>query len=87
MDTEYVSGKTAPLRSASGRKVRITIRVDRDIVDWFRGRVKEQGGGSYQAMVNDALHRYIQSREQPLEETLRRVIREELHADSDTDAD
>jgi len=62
----------------SGKKVRITIRLDRDIVDWFRSRVEDQGGGNYQTMLNDALRAYIQHQDQPLEEMLRRVVREEI---------
>jgi uncharacterized protein (DUF4415 family) len=62
----------------SGKKVRITIRLDRDIVDWFRSKVEDQGGGNYQTMLNDALRAYIQHREKHLEELLRRVVREEL---------
>jgi len=62
------------------KKVRITIRLDRDIIDWFRSKVEEQGGGSYQTMLNDALRAYMERQEQPFEEVLRRVVREELHA-------
>jgi uncharacterized protein (DUF4415 family) len=35
------------------RKQAITIRLDADIVDWF----KEQGG-QYQTMINEVLRRY-----------------------------
>lgn len=59
-------------------KMRITIRLDADIIKWFKGEVRQSGGGSYQAMVNMALRQYIESRKEPLEDTLRRVIREEL---------
>jgi len=64
----------------SGNKVRITIRLDRDVVDWFKSRVDEQGGGNYQTMLNDALRSYIERQDQPLEEILRRVVREEIRA-------
>jgi len=65
---------------SSEKKVRITIRLDRDIIDWFRSKVEEQGGGSYQAMLNEALRKHMERQDQPLEEVLRRVVREELHA-------
>jgi hypothetical protein len=42
--------------------------------------VDEQGRGSYQTMLNDALKKHIERQEQPLEEILRRIVREELHA-------
>ena len=62
----------------AGKKIRITIRLDRDIVEWFRSKVEEQGGGNYQTMLNNALRAHIQHQEQPLEEMLRRVLREEI---------
>jgi len=75
-----MKGKRGAVLPSSGNKVRITIRLDRDIIDWFRSKVEEQGGGSYQAMLNDALRKHMERQEQPLEEVLRRVVREELHA-------
>lgn len=59
-------------------KERITIRLDPDVIKWFRDQVK--GGGNYQSTINDALREHIQRQETSLEETLRRVIREELKA-------
>ena len=60
-------------------KTRITIRIDDDVLDWFRDQVNAAGGGNYQAMINNVLREYIQSRGVvSLEKTLRRVIREEL---------
>jgi uncharacterized protein (DUF4415 family) len=77
---DFSKGKRGAVLPPSGKKVRITIRLDRDIVDWFRSQVEEQGGGNYQSMLNDALRRHIERQEQPLEEILRRVVREELRA-------
>jgi len=76
---DFSKGKRGAVLPSSGNKVRITIRIDRDIIDWFRAKVEEQGGGSYQAMLNDALRKHIDRQEQPLEDVLRRVVREELH--------
>ena len=77
---DFNKGKRSAVLPSSGKKVRITIRIDRDIIDWFRSKVEEQGGGNYQTMLNDALRTYIERREKPLEEVLRRVVREELQA-------
>jgi len=77
---DFSKGKRGAVLSSSGKKVRITIRLDRDIIDWFRSKVEEQGGGSYQTMLNDALRKHMERQDQPLEEVLRRVVREELHA-------
>src|SRR5262249_15180307 len=59
-------------------KTRITIRLDNEILSWFRDRVERAGGGNYQTVINDVLRQHMQHRE-PLEKTLRRVIREELN--------
>lgn len=77
---DFSKGKRGVVLPQSGNKVRITIRLDRDIVDWFRSKVEEQGGGNYQSMLNDALRKHMEHQEQPLEEVLRRVVREELRA-------
>ncbi|MGB2930227.1 MAG: BrnA antitoxin family protein [Desulfobacterales bacterium] len=77
---DFSKGKRGAVLPSSGKKVRITIRIDRDIIDWFRSKVEEQGGGNYQTMLNDALRIYMERQEKPLEEVLRRVVREELQA-------
>ncbi len=60
-------------------KTRITIRIDDDILNWFRDQVNAAGGGNYQTMINHVLRELIERRDAvSLEKTLRRVIREEL---------
>jgi uncharacterized protein (DUF4415 family) len=59
-------------------KTRITIRLDDDVIAWFRDQVDKAGGGNYQSLINDALRAHIGRSREPLEATLRRVIREEI---------
>lgn len=59
-------------------KTRITIRIDDDVLEWFRKRVHDAGGGNYQTMVNQALRAHVEREEEPLEDTLRRVLKEVL---------
>jgi uncharacterized protein (DUF4415 family) len=59
-------------------KTRITIRIDRDILEWFRRQVHAAGGGNYQTLMNEALRDHVERREENLEDTLRRVVREEV---------
>jgi uncharacterized protein (DUF4415 family) len=61
-------------------KTRITIRLDDDLLQWFKNQVHAAGGGNYQTLINTALREYVDKKREPLEETLRRVIREELRA-------
>ena len=57
-------------------KEKITIRLDPEVLEWFRAQV--QGGGNYQSLINEALKQHIQQQGESLEQTLRRIIREEL---------
>jgi hypothetical protein len=59
-------------------KTRITIRLDAEVLEWFKGQADVAGGGNYQSMINDALKAFISSRDEPLEAVVRRVVREEL---------
>lgn len=82
MKTEYdfSSARRGAVVPVAPSKERITIRLDRDLVRWFRQEVHDAGGGNYQTLINRALREHVESRREPLEETLRRVVREELHA-------
>lgn len=61
-------------------KTRITIYLDDEIIESFRVLADESGSG-YQTMINEALREYVGKTSCPLdEETLRRVIREELRS-------
>ena len=75
---DFSQGKRGAVESVSPGKSRITIRIDDDVLAWFRQEVHKQGGGNYQTLINDALKQHIQQKREPLEETLRRVLREEL---------
>jgi uncharacterized protein (DUF4415 family) len=59
-------------------KTRITIRLDDDVLRWFKDQVHAAGGGNYQTLINAALREHVKKEHEPLEATLRRVIREEL---------
>lgn len=80
MEVEYdfSQGKRGAINPTPSGKTRITIRLDNDILAWFRNSVHAAGGGNYQTLINEALRQYIQQSREPLEETLRRVIREDL---------
>ena len=43
-----------------------------------RAGVEKAGGGNYQSLINEALREHIAHSQEPLEATLRRVIREEV---------
>jgi uncharacterized protein (DUF4415 family) len=75
---DFSKARRGAVLPPSGNKVRITIRLDRDLVEWFKAKVDAQGGGNYQTMLNEALRAYTEHQDQPLEKLLRKVVREEL---------
>jgi uncharacterized protein (DUF4415 family) len=75
---DFTKGKRGPVVEVAAGKTRVTIRLDNEILDWFRKQVDEAGRGNYQTLMNDVLQDYIARQREPLESTIRRVIREEL---------
>lgn len=65
-----VAGKVVP----RGKK-RLTMYLDSAVVEFFKARAGARG---YQTLINDALKKAIEH--ESLEETLRRVLREEAAA-------
>lgn len=77
---DFSQAKRGLVVPVSPGKTRITIRLDDDLIQWFKDQVHLAGGGNYQTLINVALREHVEKKREPLEETLRRVIREELRA-------
>lgn len=75
---DFSRGKRGPIESLPKGKTRITIRLDDDVLAWFKKQVHRAGGGNYQTLINLALREHMKRRNEALEDTLRRVVREEL---------
>ena len=73
---DFSQAKRGAIEATPAGKTRITIRLDDDIIDWFRQQAEQTGGGNYQTAINQALREHIDR--QSLEALLRRVVREEL---------
>ena len=78
MNEDFSKGKRGAVIKPDPNKVRITIRLDGDIIEHFKNEVNLAGGGNYQTLINTALHDYIRADNKSLEDALRKVIREEL---------
>jgi uncharacterized protein (DUF4415 family) len=72
--------KRGPVLPTPPGKERITIRLDTDILAYFRQAV-ERVGGNYQTAINAVLREYLEGKTAApqIEDIVRRVIREELH--------
>ena len=78
MSEDFSKAKRGPVIRPDPSKVRITIRLDADVIEHFKKIVHDAGGGNYQTLINDALRDQMQAHDKGLEKVLRKVIREEL---------
>jgi uncharacterized protein (DUF4415 family) len=74
----FSRGRRGRVANAPTGKTRITIRLDDDVLEWFKSQVHRAGGGNYQTLINRSLREHMKTGEASLEDTLRRVLREEL---------
>jgi BrnA antitoxin of type II toxin-antitoxin system len=56
---DFSRGRRGPIIHVPRGKTRITIRLDKDLIDWFRSQVEAAGGGNYQTLINSALREYV----------------------------
>lgn len=57
---DFSRGRRAAVVAAYGT-VETTIRLDEDVVAWFKQQVEAAGGGNYQTLINEALREYIEN--------------------------
>ena len=75
-DIDFSRAKRGAVVSAGIGKVKISIRLDKAVLNYFRAQVEKAGGGNYQTLINDALLGHIHQRS--MLDAVRRVVREEL---------
>jgi len=75
---DFSRGRRGTAVKVPAGKTRITIRLDNDVLAWFKAEVHQAGGGSYQTLINRALREHLGAAGTSLEDRLRRVLREEL---------
>lgn len=74
-------GRIIPKEPEPRGKTRITIRLDEDLVDHFLKLADTSGGSAgYQTLINEALRQHVEGNAPKFEETLRRIVREEMRA-------
>lgn len=79
MSEDFSKGKRGAIVKPDPNKVRITIRLDGDIIEHFKEQVLKAGGGNYQTLINEALRKHIITGDTAFEESMRKVVREELN--------
>jgi len=78
MKNDFSKGTRGAVIPVDPTKVRITIRLDSDIIEHFKNQVLSAGGGNYQTLINNALRSQLDFGDKKLEKQLRKIIREEL---------
>ena len=74
-------GRFLPAQREARGKKRITIRIDDDLMDHFLKEADAAGGAvGYQTLINEALRHYVQGTAPKFEDTLRRIVREEVRS-------
>ena len=51
---DFSKAKRGPAVAAPKGKARITIRLDEEVLEWFKAQVDAAGGGNYQTLINAA---------------------------------
>ena len=59
-------------------EVRLTVALEPDVLRWFEDAALRGGNGDHESLINAVLRDHIRRSGEPLERTLRRVLREEL---------
>ena len=78
MTDEFENARRGPVIPPDPTKVRITIRLDPEVIDYFKEEVSEAGGGNYQTLINKVLRDYIEGKEKGLDRRIRKIVRDEL---------
>jgi uncharacterized protein (DUF4415 family) len=74
-------GRILPPQPEPQGKTRITIRLDDDLVEHFLSQADKSGGATgYQTLINGALRQFTKGKAAKIEDTLRRIVREEIRA-------
>jgi len=75
-DIDFSRAKRGPVVTSELGKTKISIRLDKTVLEYFRELVDKAGGGNYQTLINDALLEHVH-RCSTLD-VVRQVVREEL---------
>lgn len=78
MTDEFENAKRGPVIPPDPTKVRITIRLDPEVIDYFKEEVSAAGGGNYQTLINNVLRDYVEGQENGLDRRIRKIVQEEL---------
>lgn len=76
---DFSSAQRGPVIPPEPEMTTITLPIDNEVLGWFRDQVNRAGGGDYLKLINSALREHINQKNNPIEDIVRRVVREELN--------
>ena len=59
-EIDFSKGRRGPVVRTDPGKTKITIRLDKRVLEHFRSIVEAAGEGNYQTLINDALVAHIE---------------------------
>jgi uncharacterized protein (DUF4415 family) len=62
---DFSKGKRGASLAAPPGTVKATIRLEKEVVEWFANRVEAAGGGDYHDLMNQALREFMQRAQEP----------------------
>lgn len=75
-DVDFSRARRGPVVRPEPGKTKISIRLDKTVLEYFRAVVDKAGGGNYQTLINEALLEHVHRRSTL--DLVRQVVREEL---------
>jgi uncharacterized protein (DUF4415 family) len=75
-DIDFSRAKRGAVVKPEPGKTKISIRLDKTVLEYFRNLVDNAGGGNYQTLINEALLEYVHRRSTL--DIVRQAVREEL---------
>ncbi len=75
-DIDFSRARRGAVVKVEPGKVKISIRLDNAVLEYFQSLVDKAGGGNYQTLINDALLEHVHRRSTL--DFVRQAVREEL---------
>jgi uncharacterized protein (DUF4415 family) len=59
---DFSQGKRGAVQPISSDQTKLTMLIDKDLLEWFGEQIDEAGGGDYLSLINEALREYVEQK-------------------------
>jgi uncharacterized protein (DUF4415 family) len=56
---DFSQGKRGAIIPTASHQAKVNLTLDQNVIDWFKSKVNESGGGDYHQLINQVLQDYI----------------------------